>query len=88
LAGLWVASAVMAPVAFALFTIALVWPLQRRLQALLPQVIAVLVSTAVAVLAIGAGGWLVIWGFGGITQWVIGNASRLQSLYLHAANFA
>jgi AI-2 transport protein TqsA len=86
LAGLWAASAVMAPVAFALFIIALVWPLQRRRQALLPQVIAVLVSTAVAVLAIGAGGWLVIWGFGGITQWVIGNASRLQSLYLHAAD--
>src|SRR5262245_54906884 len=85
LAGLWAASAVMAPVAFALFIIALVWPLQRRLQALVPQVIAVLISTAVAVLAIGAGG-LVIWGFGGITQWVIGNASRLQGLYMHAAD--
>ena len=70
----------MAPVAFALFIIALVRPLQRRLQALLPQVIAVLVSTAVAVLTIGAGGWLVIWGFGGVTQWVISNAPRLQSL--------
>ena len=76
----------MAPVAFALFIIALVRPLQRRLQALLPQVIAVLVSTAVAVLTIGAGGWLVIWGFGGVTQWVISNAPRLQSLYMHAAD--
>jgi predicted PurR-regulated permease PerM len=73
------------PVTFALFVIALVWPLQRRLQAVLPQVIAVLVTAAVALLAIGGGGWLVAWGFGGIAQWVIANAARLQGLYMHAA---
>jgi AI-2 transport protein TqsA len=86
LAGLWAASAVMTPVAFALFIIALVWPLQRRLQVVLPQVIAVLVTSAVALLAIGSGGWLVVWGFGGIAQWVIANAVRLQGLYMHAAD--
>jgi AI-2 transport protein TqsA len=86
LAGLWAASAVMTPVAFALFIIALVWPLQRRLQVVLPQVIAVLVTSAVALLAIGSGGWLVVWGFGGIAQWVIANAARLQGLYMHAAD--
>jgi predicted PurR-regulated permease PerM len=86
LAGLWAASAVMTPLAFALFIIALVWPLQRRLQAVLPQVVAVLVTAAVALLAIGGGGWLVVWGFGGIAQWVIANAARLQGLYMHAAD--
>jgi AI-2 transport protein TqsA len=86
LAGLWAASSVMTPVVFALFIIALVWPLQRRLQAILPQVIAVVVSAAVALLAIGGGGWLVAWGFGGIAQWVITNAARLQGLYMHAAD--
>ena len=70
----------MIPVAFALFIIALVWPLQRRLQAGLPQVIAVLVTAAVALLAIGVGGWLVVWGFGGIAHWVIANTARLQGL--------
>jgi len=85
LAGLWAASAMIMPVTFALFVIALVWPLQRRLQAVLPQVIAVLVTAAVALLAIGGGGWLVAWGFGGIAQWVIANAARLQGLYMHAA---
>ena len=55
----------MTPVAFALFIIALVWPLQRRLQAVLPQVVAVLVTDAVALLAIGGGGWLVVWGSAG-----------------------
>jgi predicted PurR-regulated permease PerM len=86
LAGLWAASAVMTPVVFALFIIALVWPLQRRLQVVLPQVIAVLVTAAIVLLAIGGGGWLVVWGFGGIAQWVIANAARLQGLYMHAAD--
>src|SRR5262245_2232429 len=85
LAGLWAARGVMTPVAFALFIIALVWPLHRRLQTVLPQVIAVLVTATVAVLAIGIGGWLIVWGFGGIAHWVIANAARLQGLYMHAA---
>jgi predicted PurR-regulated permease PerM len=85
LTGLWAASAVMTPVAFSLFIIALVWPLQRRLRVVLPQVISVLITATVALLAIGASGWLVVWGFGGIAQWVIVNAARLQSLYMHAA---
>jgi predicted PurR-regulated permease PerM len=76
----------MMPVTFALFIIALVWPLQRRMQAVLPQVIAVLATAAVALLALGGGGWLVVWGFGGVAQWVIANAARLQSLYMHAAD--
>jgi hypothetical protein len=43
--------------------------------------------TAVAALfATGFGGWLVVWGFGGIAQWVIANAARLQGLYMHAAD--
>ena len=86
LAGLWAASGVMTPVVFALFIIALVWPLHRRLQAVLPQVIAVLVTAAIVLLVIVGGGWLVAWGFGGIAQWVIANAARLQSLYMHAAD--
>ena len=86
LAGLWAARAVITPVAFALFIIAIVWPLQRWLQAVLPQVIAVLVTAGVVLLAIGGGGWLVVWGFGGIAQWVIANAARLQGLYMHAAD--
>jgi AI-2 transport protein TqsA len=76
----------MTPVAFALFVIALVRPLQRRLQRRLPQLLAVLVTAAVALLAIGIGCWLIVWGFGQIAQWIIANASRLQSLYTRAAD--
>ena len=86
LAALSLAESVMTPVAFALFIIALVWPLQRRLQRRLPQLIAVLITAAVALIAIGIGCWLVVWGFGRIAQWVIDNSARLQALYTHAAD--
>ena len=76
----------MTPVAFALFIITLVWPLQRRLKTVLPQLIAVLVTATVTLLVIGGGGWLVVWGFGGIAHWVIANAARLQGLYMHLAD--
>ncbi len=86
LAGLSLARSVMTPVAFALFIIALVWPLQRRLKQHLPQLVAILLTAAVALFAIGIGCWLVVWGFGGIAQWVIANSARLQALYTHLAD--
>ncbi len=86
LAGLSLARGVMTPVAFALFIIALVWPLQRRLQVHLPQLVAGLITAAVALVAIGIGCWLIVWGFGRIAQWVIANSARLQGLYTHLAH--
>jgi AI-2 transport protein TqsA len=86
LAALALARSVMTPVAFALFVIALVWPLQRRLHRRLPQLLAVLITAAVALLAIVIGCWLIVWGFGRIAQWVIANSTRLQGLYSHAAD--
>jgi AI-2 transport protein TqsA len=86
LAGLSLARSVMTPVTFALFVIALVWPLQRRLKARLPQLVAVLLTAAAALFAIGIGCWLIVWGFGRIAQWVIANAARLQGLYTHLAD--
>ena len=53
---------------------------------MLPQVIAVPATVATVLLVVGVAGWLVIWGFGGIAQWVIANSARLQGLYMHAAD--
>ncbi len=86
LAALWAARGVMTPVAFALFIIALVWPLQRRLRRFLPALLALVVTLAVALLVIGGAGWLVFWAFGDVANWVIANAARLQGLYMHAAD--
>ena len=86
LAALSLARGVMTPVAFALFIIALVWPLQRRLKTRLPQLVAIILTAAVALFAIGIGCWLIVWGFGRIAQWVIANSARLQGLYTHLAD--
>jgi predicted PurR-regulated permease PerM len=51
-----------------------------------PGYIIAWVTAVAALFAIGCGGWLVVWGFGGIAQWVIANAARLQGLYMYAAD--
>jgi len=64
-AALSVASSVFAPVAFALFIIALMRPLQKRLQAILPRLIALAISVVVMVTAFLAFGSLMGWAFAG-----------------------
>jgi predicted PurR-regulated permease PerM len=84
-AALHFAQAVLAPVAFALFIIALVWPVQRALQALLPRLLA-LVLTLLGTLVVSAAFALVIvWGFGRVGQWLVGNVGRMQALWLQKA---
>ena len=53
LAALYFARSILAPVAFSLFVIAIVWPLQRTLQARMPALLALL-ATLVVVIALGS----------------------------------
>src|SRR3954470_21861931 len=72
------ARSVFAPVAFALFVIAIVWPFQSRLQAALPKVLAVGISITVTTLVITAFGSLIVWGFTRVIRFIINDATRLQ----------
>lgn len=76
-----VASSVFAPVACAIFIIAIVWPMQRRLQARLPQLLALAIVIAVTVTVFVIFASLVSWGFGRIGRTVVAEAGRFQSLY-------
>jgi predicted PurR-regulated permease PerM len=81
LGALSLAHSVFAPVAFALFTMALVWPVHHRLQKHLPRIVALAVSllaTAVVVVAFGS---LIAWGFGRVVRSLVNDAARLQLLY-------
>ncbi|GJE42697.1 AI-2E family transporter [Methylobacterium soli] len=81
------ARSVFAPVAFAIFIIAIVWPVQRGLQAVLPKVLACAISvvgTAAIILAFGS---LITWGFGRVVRSVISDATRLQGLYAQTADW-
>lgn len=80
-AALSVTSSVFAPVAFALFIIALVWPLQRNLQGFMPRLLALAVSIVVMVLAFVAFGSLIVWAFGRVGRWIISDAALFQQYY-------
>ena len=75
------AQPVVAPVVFALFTVALVWPVQHALQARMPKLLALLATTIVALVALLGLALLVAWAFGRVGQWVVTNAAVLQALY-------
>lgn len=78
---LHMAQAVMAPVAFALFTIALAWPVQRAVQARAPRLVALLATILVTLVVLVLLALAIGWGFGRAARWVIANAAQLQALY-------
>jgi len=81
------AAAIVAPVSFALFVIAIVWPLQSALQRRIPKLLALVVTVSATLAAIAVLVVLVIWGFGLVIQWLANNAARFQMLYVQAADW-
>ncbi|VFU07675.1 AI-2E family transporter [Methylocella tundrae] len=79
---LYFAPAVFEPVAFALFAIALVWPLQKALQRWIPRGLALIVTVLVTVIIVVKLASIVVWGGGLIAQWLSQNFDRFQSLYV------
>jgi AI-2 transport protein TqsA len=80
-AALSTASSVFAPVAFALFIIALIWPLQQMLQGVLPRLLALAISLFVMVVAFVAFGSLIAWAFGRVGRWIVSDIGRFQAFY-------
>ena len=87
-AALHAARSIAAPVTFAVFAIALVWPLQRRLTGLgLPAALCLLATLAATIAVVGLIGWGGIWGFGRAAHWLVLNAPRFQASYLALAEW-
>lgn len=75
------ASNVFAPLALAFFIVAVVWPVQQRLQMWMPKLPA-LAITLLMTLAVGlAFASLAAWGFGRVGGSLVTNAGRYQALY-------
>lgn len=87
LAGFYFAGAIIAPVTFSIFVVAIAWPLQRALQARIPKLLALAVTIIVTLAIIVVLVYLVVWGFGLVGQWLVGNTDRLQVLYLQATEW-
>src|SRR5690242_17107085 len=81
------ARSVFAPIAFALFIIAIVWPLRSRLQAVLPKVLALVISVILTTIVITAFGSLIAWGFSRVVRFAINDATRLQALYTQMSDW-
>src|SRR5215472_17820065 len=81
LAAVYFASSVFAPIAFALFIIAIVWPLQSFLQSYMPKLLALAIVIIIIVVVFLAFASLVVWGFSRVARWVVSDAARYQVLY-------
>ena len=81
-AAMALAQPVLSPIVFALFAIALVWPIQRALEARMPQLVALLATMLVALVALLGLTFLVAWAFSRVGQWMLANAAALQALYM------
>lgn len=74
--------AVLAPVACALFLIAIVWPIQKALQRRIGAVLAVIVTMLTTLVVAFLLAAMVTWGFSRVTGWVIANGARLQEIFV------
>jgi predicted PurR-regulated permease PerM len=81
MAALYFAHAVFAPLAFALLIIAMVWPLQKRLQTWLPKILALTATIVITAVIVTEFVSLVAWSFGRVGRYVVGDASRFQLIY-------
>jgi AI-2 transport protein TqsA len=86
-AALYFARSIFAPFAFALFIMAIVWPVQSTLQTKLPQFVALFLTLIATVLVIVAFGAMVAWAVSVVAEWMISHAARFQELYSEWAHW-
>lgn len=85
LIALYYGRVILAPVVFALFVIAVVWPLQAGLQARMPRLLALLVTVVVVAVVLTGLATLIGWGFGRAARWLLADTARFQAMYQEAA---
>ena len=81
IAALYFSGSVFAPLTFALLFIAIIWPVQRRLQTWLPKLLALVVCILGVTLIVTEFASLIAWSFGRVGRYVVSDASNLQLLY-------
>jgi len=75
------ARSVFAPLALALFIIAIVWPMQAWLQARIPKLLALAITLLVTLAIGGVFASLVVWGFGRVFRSLVMDAARYEAIY-------
>jgi predicted PurR-regulated permease PerM len=78
---LYQASSVLAPLALALFAIAIVWPIQKRLQSVMPKILALAITVIVTVTVCFGIASLAVWAFSRVGHSAVADSARYQTLY-------
>jgi len=86
-AALYFARTLLEPIAFALFGIALVWPLQRAIEAKLPKAAALTLTILLTLLVLSVFVLAIVWSVDDIIHWTFANMPRFQSLYARTAQW-
>ena len=86
-AAFYFARVVLEPIAFALFAIALVWPLLKALEARMPNAIALLLTILVTLVGFLMFVSAIVWSTGDVVHWILGNLARFQSLYVRVTQW-
>jgi predicted PurR-regulated permease PerM len=87
LAAAFLARPIVAPVTFALFIVAVVYPLQGALQRRIPKLLALVLTLLATIAVISVLALLVAWAFGLVAQWLIANTGRFQALYVQGTDW-
>lgn len=75
------AASVFAPLVLALFIMAIIWPLQHRLQLHMPKLVALAITTIITIAVGLAFASLAVWAFGRVGRSFVTDAGRYQALY-------
>src|SRR5215471_8059533 len=78
-AALYLARSILAPVAFSIFAMTVVWPFQRTLQARMPKLLALVLTLLLTLFVLGV--LALAWGRSQVGQWLVRNADRFQFIY-------
>jgi predicted PurR-regulated permease PerM len=86
-AALYFASSVFAPLAFALFVLAIVWPLQHMLERWMPRGLALFVTLIVTIAAVVIFASIIAWALSAIADWLLAHVQQFQTLYVQATEW-
>jgi AI-2 transport protein TqsA len=81
-AALYFTRPLFAPLAFAVFILAIVWPFTKALQKWLPKVIALFLTLSVTIVVVVAFASVIAWALSAIADWLLNNVQRFQSHYV------
>ncbi len=86
-ATLYFARVVIEPIAFAFLGIALVWPIQKALERVVPKAVALLLTILLTLIVLFAFASAIIWSVDDIVHWILANLPRFQSLYMRTTQW-